>query len=545
MSTLDAQSRDGRPRQFGGRYRLVRYIASGGMAEVWEGHDAVLSRPVAIKVLLAHLATDHTVLERFRREAVTAAGLAHPGVIATYDTGVDHGTAWIVMELVRGRTLRQLMTERGAMDPALVLRIAVQITDALAHAHRTGLVHRDIKPGNVLLSEDEGPVPRAKVADFGIAKAAEGLGLDLTRPGIVLGTPKYLSPEQVEGIEPDPRSDLYSLGVVLFEMLTGRPPFCGPTDMATALAHLREPPPRVSDARGDVPGEIVDIVAGLLVKDRQQRTPSATALRRELTTAARHLGEGHPRTPLPTPTAVMARSRTEPVMARPPAPLPLPSGGRDDPAVGPRRRSRPARPTRRGPGLVVASLVVAGVVVLGMLVAHTHPAAGTAGGKATTGVAARGPSLPIVHASEFILYGRPEDNPSDLQKVYDGNPATMWSTGLYRSSQFGGYYPGMGVVIQLDRPRSVHLLTVTSSTPGWSAQAYVSSHLPLPLAPPPTAWGPPTGALTMDKTIGTISLGGHRGSYVMLWLTDLGPLDLQLPDGSYRARVTIAELSVG
>lgn len=210
MSAPDAPVDEAR--ELGGRYRLVRYIAKGGMAEVWEGYDAVLSRPVAVKILLAHLATDTTVLERFRREAITAAGLAHPGVIATYDTGVDHGTAWIVMELVRGRTLRDLMNDRGPLDAVLAVRLTGQITDALAHAHRAGLVHRDVKPGNVLLCDDDGPVPRAKVTDFGIAKATEGLGLDLTQTGMVMGTPKYLSPEQVEGMEPDARADLYSLG---------------------------------------------------------------------------------------------------------------------------------------------------------------------------------------------------------------------------------------------------------------------------------------------------------------------------------------------
>ncbi len=252
------------------------------MAEVWEGHDEVLSRPVAIKVLRAHLAEDGVFLERFRREAVTAARLAHPGVVSTFDTGVDHGTAYIVMELVRGCTLRELLTEHGPLEPWLAVAITRQIADALAYAHQLGLVHRDIKPANVLLTDDEWGGLRAKVTDFGIAKASSGLGGDLTRTGIVLGTPKYLSPEQIRGKEPDARADLYSLGVVLFEMLTGSPPFVGPTDMATALAHLNDRVPRLSNRNRSVPPALERLDNDLLAKDPQHRVPSAAVLRQRL-----------------------------------------------------------------------------------------------------------------------------------------------------------------------------------------------------------------------------------------------------------------------
>lgn len=252
------------------------------MAEVWEGYDEVLSRPVAVKVLLSHLATDDVVRERFRREAVTAARLAHPNVVATYDTGLDGTTAYIVMELVRGQTLRHLLAARGALSVPVAIAIADQIADALAQAHRAGLVHRDIKPANVLLAEEDGTLPRIKVTDFGIAKAAERVGADLTSTGMVLGTPKYLSPEQVEGREPDARADLYSLGVVLFEMLTARPPFVGPTEMATALSHLRDDVPLASSFRPGLPPAIDDVVATLLAKDPAWRYPSANDLRRAL-----------------------------------------------------------------------------------------------------------------------------------------------------------------------------------------------------------------------------------------------------------------------
>ena len=265
-----------------GRYRLVRPIARGGMADVWEGHDQVLSRNVAIKVLQRQFATDEVFRERFRREAVAAARLAHPSVVATFDAGVDGTTTYIVMELVRGDTLRRYLAERGPLPPWLAIGITTQIADALVQAHQAGIIHRDIKPANILVCEYTGGIPRVKVTDFGIAKAAVGLEMDLTRTGMVLGTPRYLSPEQVQGIEPDARADLYALGVVTFEMLTGRSPFEGATEMAMAMARLSQPAPHVRSVRSDVPRRVDGLVAALLATKPERRTPSAAALRLEL-----------------------------------------------------------------------------------------------------------------------------------------------------------------------------------------------------------------------------------------------------------------------
>ena len=178
-----------------GRYRLVSVIASGGMAEVWEGLDDVLRRPIAVKLLHPHLASDEAFRERFRREAIAVARLAHPNVVATFDTGEDDGTAFIVMELIRGRTLRQVLADEGVLDAGRVASIGVQVADALQHAHEAGIVHRDVKPANILVCDGEvGSPVQVKVADFGIARAASQQGADLTQPGDLLGTAKYLSP---------------------------------------------------------------------------------------------------------------------------------------------------------------------------------------------------------------------------------------------------------------------------------------------------------------------------------------------------------------
>jgi eukaryotic-like serine/threonine-protein kinase len=323
-------------RTLGGRYLLVAPIARGGMAEVWEGHDEILSRPVAVKVLQPHLATDGLFLERFRREAVTAARLAHPGVVSTFDTGIDNGTAYIVMELVAGRTLRQLLTEQGRLEPWQAVAVARQIADALASAHQAGLVHRDVKPANVLITEDELGVMRVKVTDFGIAKAGAGMGNDLTRTGTVLGTPKYVSPEQIKGEDPDSRADLYSLGVVFYEMLVGTPPFVGDTDLATAMAHLKDRVPKVSAKVRGVPAGLDRLVSDLLAKDPKRRVQSAVELRQRLDTlgplsapsggregrySPAHASRGDTRRGDRRPAAP-----APPGLRRPPPPAPPPAG---------------------------------------------------------------------------------------------------------------------------------------------------------------------------------------------------------------------------
>lgn len=257
-----------------GRYRLGSDVGIGGMARVVGADDDRLARRVAIKLVPTD-AVDPLLRERFRREARSSAGFSHPNAVATYDAGESDGYLYLVMELVDGPSLAQ----RLATEPRLPVHEAVRITDgvlsALQAAHAAGIVHRDIKPSNVLLGRHD----HVKLADFGIAKRLDDLSSELTGTGRFVGTPKYLAPEQLEADPTTPASDLYSVGVVLYEMLAGRPPFDGATPLATALAHRTAPVPDLSAVRPDVPPHIAAVIARAMAKDPSDRFPTAASMR--------------------------------------------------------------------------------------------------------------------------------------------------------------------------------------------------------------------------------------------------------------------------
>jgi beta-lactam-binding protein with PASTA domain/tRNA A-37 threonylcarbamoyl transferase component Bud32 len=262
---------------FSGRYEILRHIARGGMAEVYLAHDLMLDRQVALKVLFPELSTDRNFVERFRREAQAAANLSHPNIVSIYDWGEEEGTYFIVMEYVEGRTLGQMIRREGPLMAVRAAEVGADVAAALAFAHRSGVVHRDVKPGNVLIS----PNGQVKVTDFGIARAANS-DQDLTQTGAVMGTATYFSPEQAQGHRVDPRSDLYSLGVVLYEMVAGRPPFSGDNPMAIAYKHVREQPVPPGDVNPDVPDAFDAIVLQAMAKNPNDRYASADELRQDL-----------------------------------------------------------------------------------------------------------------------------------------------------------------------------------------------------------------------------------------------------------------------
>jgi serine/threonine-protein kinase len=460
----------------GGRYRLAARLARGGMAEVWEAEDEVLSRPVAVKALLPHLAADDAFLARFRREAVAAARLSHPHIVSIYDTCATETCEAIVMELVRGRTLRDQLDQDGALPLRRAVDVAAQVADALDHAHEHGLVHRDVKPANILLALDG----RVLVADFGIAKAAEAVS-DLTEAGQVVGTAKYLSPEQVEGHAIDGRSDVYALGVVLYEMLCGRPPFTGETSTATALARLRTDPLRPRQIRAGIPRALEDVVLRAMARRPDGRFRSAAELRTAL------LGLDLSRVDDPTEDAAL--SDLTPI---PPSPR-----------------------TERGWWVPVVAIVVIAVTlaVVGLVVRQTDVGDTLFGGNDGSGAAA---APVIASTAAFDPFGGDGEHDDDAGLAHDGNPSTAWTTQTYALRTFGTK-PGVGMVLRLQSAARVGTLTVTSPSSGWKADVYLADEPAAAL----DGWGSPVGEIGGAAGKSTVDIG-RRGGAVLLWITDLG-----------------------
>ena len=271
MATIDER----RGTIFAGRYRLERKLGGGGMADVWLAEDQELGRKVAIKMLHDRYANDTQFVERFRREATRAAGLSHPNVVSIFDRGEAGGSYFIVMEYVEGRTLKELIVTRGPCPVPVAISYVRQVLAALRYAHRNGIVHRDIKPHNVLV-DHEG---RVKVADFGIARAGSS---QMTEAGSIIGTAQYLSPEQARGAPVDESSDLYSTGILLFELLTGKVPFTGETPVEIAMKHLSQVPPAPSSIRSEIPHDLDLIVVRALAKEPADRYRSAKEMDRDL-----------------------------------------------------------------------------------------------------------------------------------------------------------------------------------------------------------------------------------------------------------------------
>ncbi|MGH2572099.1 MAG: protein kinase domain-containing protein [Actinomycetota bacterium] len=489
-------------RRLAGRYVLEELIATGGMASVWRARDEVLARMVAVKVLRPELAADPGFAERFQREAVAAARLTHPNIISVFDAGQDEGIRYIVMEHFEGATLRELLGRKGGMDPAQALELILPVLAALAFAHSAGLTHRDVKPANILVGGDG----RVKVTDFGIAKAAFDT-YDLTATGAVIGTARYLSPEQVHDGEVDGRSDLYSLGVVLYEMLTGRPPFAGENDLATAMMRLSRAPLPPSAIRPGIPADLETAVLRALARNPQDRFPSADAMRAAL---ERHAGWGKP-------AATRAIPRTR------------------------QREAAGTDSTFRSWLLVPLVLIVlAGVVVAGGLAVGRLQLGGPLGIRPAAGETDEPPArfrkLAIAEAKDFDPQGNDRsEHPEEVPLAVDGDPSTAWETDHYNTGAFGGLKDGLGFWFELDGDPEVTRVTITSPIDGWAFQL-------LPGSSPESLSGPirsVDGSTTFEIRSGeaVVDLEPARTSGVMIWIVQLGP-----DDGRFAAAISEVDL---
>jgi serine/threonine-protein kinase len=491
----------------GGRYRIDAEIGRGGMSTVYRAFDTVLERTVAIKVMHREIAADSAQLERFRREARSVAQLNHPHVVTVIDAGEEHaadaaGDEWrspyIVLEYVDGENLKDVIRRDGPLEIPQAIAYAIEIARALGAAHERGIVHRDVKPHNILISEEGG----AKITDFGIARSLSEEGL--TMAGRVLGTTDYVSPEQALGQQVTGQSDLYSLGIVLYEMLTGRVPFTGETPVAVAMKHVREQVPDVQELRPRLSAATASVVDRAVAKDLRRRYPDAATMAHDLedvlaieaSRSGQATGEA---------TTVL---RTLPGSVRRRLPL---------------RMRHPARWI----GALAVVAVVTGVV-LWLAAGQTHRGTTTASG-------AHGGLTPVdlsqTAANSYNPFGTGPEDRDRVGNLVDGDPNTTWSTEQYYEGTLrkaGGV--GLGVYLDAAPRVRARALQIQTPTPGFAVQVYVADHIDLSLpygdATPLAArgWQGPVGASKSVASTERVKINVSRGyRYYLMWMTALPP----------------------
>jgi serine/threonine-protein kinase len=481
------------PRVLTGRYLLEERIASGGMASVWRAHDEVLARTVAVKILHDHLAADEGFRERFRREAVSAAKLGHPGVVSLYDTGSDGDHVYLVMEFVDGSTLKDLIAEQGPLSVTDVATIGEQVARALAFAHDHGLVHRDVKPANILIGADG----QVKVTDFGIAKAETAD--DLTKAGMVLGTAAYVAPEQIRGDGVDGKTDQYALAIVLYEALTGEQPFHGDSPVATAAQRLNQDPLPVRSLRADVPRGVDAVLMRAMSREPIDRYRSCAHFADAL---AEYADDGGAATNLIETVA---------------------DGAAGTPAVEDESFLR-TEGRFLLPALVLLLLAVL-LVVVGLLTGVLETRDGFPVGIARDDEGAEEPTdgeggevetgpLEIAGVAVFDPDGSGRERDEDLGNMLDDDPESSWRTEHYFSPTFGDLKPGVGFYVDLGGRREVAAARLVTPTPGFDVEIRVADEVPSAL----DGWRFVGGAEDVGEEI-RVELTDAAGRYVLVWVT--------------------------
>jgi eukaryotic-like serine/threonine-protein kinase len=457
----------------GERYEIEELVGHGGMSSVYKARDSLLERHVALKILHDQYSADEDFVERFKREARSVAQLQHPNLVTVIDRGEADGRQFIVFEYIDGENLKEHVVRKGRLDVREALEIALEVARGLAFAHDQGLVHRDVKPQNILLNGDG----RAKVTDFGIARSVDVDGM--TQTGTVLGTSNYIAPEQASGQRVDAHSDVYALGVVLYELLAGELPFPGESFVAVAMKHMHEPAPNLLDVRGDVPLRVAAAVDRALEKDPEQRFPTMDAFAAELEACLAELDHG------PEGDATMV----------------IPSARR----AAPRRRQISRWPIAIG---LVALLAVAAIVI-GLLASR---------GSDNGGTPAANKRVQIAGVTSYDPFGdNKEENSAAAINATDRNPTTYWSTERYNDAPSLDK-PGVGVVLDAGTLVQLAQLTVVTDTPGFTAQIEATN----------TQGGAPEKVSDSKIVGGTttfdISSNGPKQFYV-IWITKLPPSD--------------------
>jgi serine/threonine-protein kinase len=553
------------------RYELQRMLAQGGMAEVWLAVDLTLDRKVAVKWLKPSLATDPVVAERFRREAIAAASLNHPNIVAVHDVFEQDGRQAVVMQLVEGKSLRQVLDTQKRLSPELTCHIGTCVAAALDHAHEAGFVHRDVKPGNIMMTSDG----RVLLTDFGIAKGLQSAEADLTSDNIMMGTAKYLSPEQVRGKKLDGRADLYSLGLVLYECLAGRVPFLGETDADTALARLQRDPTDLTRLRATLPTKLVVAIHKLLARNPAQRPATGAELVATLRDAAKEGPppidptpyEQSPVTPFGgkrlrrAPSDVAGRAEDRARAVRPTGPIPgevahvqgspTPTANTRDhtpSAVAPRGKPAKGLTQEWRPAFtVVALLLVAGLVV-GVLVWSSMSFGGGDPVTSTTALpappaseapseaaAAVGPAT-IATVTAYDPSGDGTENDADaVLSLADGNPATSWPTTCYSSRYMGGK-PGVGLVVTFDG-LAQQAITVDVQTGPYQVDFFASDAEAIPASL--DAWGAPLASTAFANDPETVvsPVPAAPARHILILLKELGPDGTCSDANPYRGRL--------
>jgi serine/threonine protein kinase len=493
-----------------GRYRLEAKLGSGGMSTVYLARDTTLDRPVAVKVMHREMSEQADQLERFRQEARAVAKLSHPNVVSVIDAGEDGGYPYIVFEYVEGETLKTRIGRVGALDTQEALAYAIEIARALTVAHARKMVHRDIKPQNVMI-DAEG---RAKLTDFGISRQLEQDGMTAT--GRVLGTTDYVAPEQAMGRGADQRSDIYSLGVVLYEMLTGGVPFEADSQVGVAMKHVNEELPDVQAQRPELSAATALVVERATAKDPAKRYADigemiddlSTALEVEAARAGSTTGEA---------TSVLD-------------------------AVPPASRKLSGRARWSWVAIVVAILIAAAAVAVILLDSSGNTPVVGKNNQGTKGKP-NGAAVPLESATAYDPEGDGHEEDGTEELAIDGNPTeTSWTTEHYDTDTFAGTKtgpdPGVGIYVTTKAVSSPSQMTILSPTPGWTAQIFAA-----PAGPPEEIeeWGEPIAEVkNAGKEEGVDLHLGEASKYFLIWFTKAAPASDQ--EGRFQVEISDVKL---